>query len=338
MKYVRVAGALIFVLILSFLLHLVRSDISSSPDFSTRVISLTDPEITLDIAAGMTGSEVAALLFENKVIKSRSAFFQLAVADKRSAKVSAGGHRLTLGISAAQALDQLLDGKRIPNLIKVNEGAWKSEIIESMRLYGFSQSEIVEAFKAVVLPAGFTSAEGVLFPAQYSFAGKTKATEVIQAMINRFRGEKTGQEILSATGSYSPLQLLTIASIVQSEGDTPNFDKVARVIFNRLKISMPLQMDSTVHYIKKVRGEIFLSTVSTLIKSPYNTYQRYGLPPTPIGNPGVDAMTAALNPAVGDWLYFITVAPGDTRFTASHDEFVQWKYLYEKNRKAGAFK
>ena len=96
-------------------------------------------------------------------------------------------------------------------------------------------------------------------------------------------------------------------------------------------------MDSTVHYVKKVRGEIFLSTSSTLIDSPYNTYKRYGLPPTPIGNPGVRAMEAALNPAVGDWLYFITVAPGDTRFTASHEEFLAWKSLYQENRKAGAF-
>jgi UPF0755 protein len=101
---------------------------------------------------------------------------------------------------------------------------------------------------------------------------------------------------------------------------------------------MPLQMDSTVHYIKKVRGQIFLSTSSTLINSPYNTYKNIGLPPTPIGNPGVDAMRAVLNPSVGDWLFFITVAPGDTRFTSSNSEFLSWKRLYEKNRKAGAFK
>jgi len=101
---------------------------------------------------------------------------------------------------------------------------------------------------------------------------------------------------------------------------------------------MPLQLDSTVHFIKRVRGQIFLSTQSTLIASPYNTYKRYGLPPGPIGSPGVAAINAALKPAVGDWLYFITVAPGDTRFTKSIEEFNTWKALYEKNRKAGAFK
>ena len=101
---------------------------------------------------------------------------------------------------------------------------------------------------------------------------------------------------------------------------------------------MPLQMDSTVHYIMKLRGQIFLSTRSTMINSPYNTYRKYGLPPGPIGSPGVAAMTATLNPAEGDWLYFITVAPGDTRFTKSLEEFNSWKALYIKNRKAGAFK
>ena len=134
------------------------------------------------------------------------------------------------------------------------------------------------------------------------------------------------------------MELLTIASIVQAEGDTKDYAQVSRVIRNRLKIGMPLQLDSTVHFVKKVRGQIFLSTQSTLINSPYNTYKRYGLPPGPIGSPGVEAMRAALKPAAGDWLFFITVAPGDTRFTKSIDEFNSWKSLYEKNRKAGAFK
>ena len=117
-----------------------------------------------------------------------------------------------------------------------------------------------------------------------------------------------------------------------------DFTKVSAVIKNRLKIGMPLQMDSTIHYAQKIRGDIFLSTKSTLLKSPFNTYRKYGLPPGPIGNPGLDAIKAAINPAIGNWLYFVTVSPGDTRFTADINEFNQWKALYIKNRKAGAFK
>ena len=337
MKFLRLVGALAFVLALTLGIHSVRSGVSSAPDFPTRTIVNGEKEILIDVASGTSGSDLAQLLFAEKVIKSSSAYFRLAVADKRSTKVSPGSHRLNLTISAAQALNQLLDPERIPNLIKLFEGAWKSEIIESMRAYGFTNAQINEGFKNLVLPVGFTDAEGLLFPAQYSFARDTSASQVLQAMVNRFRAEIIGQEVLGVTGKYSPLEILTVASIVQSEGDTADFSKVARVIFNRLKISMPLQMDSTVHYIKKVRGQIFLSTSSTLIKSPYNTYKHYGLPPSPIGNPGTAAMDAALHPAIGEWLYFITVAPGDTRFTASNDEFINWKLLYEKNRKAGAF-
>jgi UPF0755 protein len=101
---------------------------------------------------------------------------------------------------------------------------------------------------------------------------------------------------------------------------------------------MPLQFDSTVHYVEKRRGNIFLSTKSTLISSPYNTYRKYGLPPGPINNPGLAAMRAATNPTPGDWLYFITVAPFDTRFTSDIKQFNEWKIEYKKNLRAGMFR
>ena len=338
MKVKPLALALVFIVALTFGIHLLRSNATSSADYPRRVITTSEVEVIVEIPAGATGSDVGRILFNKGVVKSAAAYFGAAVSDKKSEQVSPGNHRLSRQISATQALEQLLDPNRIPNLIKVFEGAWESEVMTSMIKYGFAPKEVSAAFKKVVLPKGFDSSEGLLFPAQYSFSKGTTALQVVQAMIDRFRGELTGQEILNAKGEFTPLQLLTVASIVQAESDSVDFDKVSRVIFNRLKISMPLQMDSTVHFLKKVRGQIFLSTDSTLIKSPYNTYQHYGLPPTPIGNPGIKAMQAALNPVSGDWLYFITVSPGDTRFTASNSEFNTWKVLYEKNRLAGAFK
>ena len=335
---IRVVTAFLFVAVLSLSIHTVRSSVSSAPDFPTASIGANSPVVVVEIPAGASGSAVGQILYENKVTKSALAYFRAAVADPRSAQVAPGAHELNIGISARQALAQLLDPARIPNLIKVFEGGWKSEVIESLIKYGFTRKDIDTAFKKVVLPAGFSNAEGLLFPAQYSFPAGTTALEAVQAMVDRFSDEEMGQKLLAAKGKLSPAQLLTIASLIQAEGGTGDFEKVSRVIRNRLDISMPLQLDATVHYVKKLRGEIFLSTNSTLIKSPYNTYRNYGLPPTPIGNPGADAIAAALKPADGDWLYFITVAPGDTRFTRSHDEFLTWKALFVKNRKAGAFK
>lgn len=336
--FIRVVAAFLFVALLSLSIHTVRSSVSSAPDFPTVNLGANSPVVVVEIPAGASGSVVGQILYENKVTKSALAYFRAAVADPRSAKVAPGAHELNVGISARQALAQLLDPARIPNLIKVFEGGWKSEVIDSLVKYGFTKKDIDTAFKKVVLPGGFSNAEGLLFPAQYSFPAGTSALEAVQSMVDRFSDEETGQRLLAAKGKYSPAQLLTIASLIQAEGGAGDFYKVSRVIRNRLEISMPLQLDATVHYVKKLRGEIFLSTNSTLIKSPYNTYRNYGLPPTPIGNPGSDAIAAALKPADGDWLYFITVAPGDTRFTRSHDEFLTWKALFVKNRKAGVFK
>lgn len=319
-------------------IYFSRSGPSVAPDFPTNTMISAQSEVVIDIPNGSTGSQIAQLLFENKVIKSAEAFFRVAVGDKRSEAISPGNHRVSQNISARQALEQLLDPNRIPNLIKIYEGGWKSEVVTALVGYGFSSGDISKAFSAVKLPQDFKQVEGLLFPAQYSFAKGTTATTAVQAMIDRFTSEAVAQEILRGTKDFSASQLLTIASIIQAEADEKDFPKVSRVILNRLAIGMPLQMDSTVHFVKKVRGQIFLSTQSTLINSPYNTYKRYGLPPGPIGSPGVAAMTAALNPADGDWLFFITVAPGDTRFTKSIEEFNSWKALYAKNRKAGAFK
>jgi UPF0755 protein len=334
----RVLLALLLIAALTLGLFAIRSQNSSAPDYSYAQILEGSPEVVVQIPNGASGSQVGQILFENGVVKSAASYFRVAVGDPRSQRVAPGSHRITVQISAKQALEQLLDPSRIPNLLKVFEGEWKTEVAQSLKDYGFSSSEIDRAFRIAKLPKGFSDVEGLLFPAQYTFEESTDAVDVVQSMIDRFIADETAQQILNAKGSFTAQELLTIASIVQAEGEIKAFTKVARVIFNRLEIGMPLQMDSTVHYVKKSRGNIFLSTKSTLLKSAYNTYRNRGLPPGPIGSPGSLAMSAALSPENGKWLYFVTVAPQDTRFTASFDEFNSWKALYIKNRKAGLFK
>jgi UPF0755 protein len=111
--------------------------------------------------------------------------------------------------------------------------------------------------------------------------------------------------------------------------------KVARVIFNRLERGMPLQMDSTINYVLN-RSTLKTSDADTRIDSPYNSYQRMGLPPTPIDNPGEEAMRAAITPTPGDWLYFVTVKPGDTRFTANYEEHLRNVAEFNANQKKSA--
>ena len=313
----------------------VKPNVSSAPNYSCQPAS--DEEVLIDVAQGESGSSIAEKLLVADVVKSSAAFFRVAVSDSRASSIAPGIHRLNTQLCATQALEQLLDRTRIANLISIPEGAWNSEIFQSLKKIGHSELQISNASKSLVLPSGFTSLEGLLFPAQYSFDSSTSLATIFSTMIERGQREMRKAGFAQSNGRFTIQELITIASLVQAEGDTQDFAKISQVVRNRLDKGMPLQFDSTVHYIKGTRGSVFLSTQSTLIKSPFNTYRRIGLPPSPINNPGAKALYAASHPEKGAWLYFITVAPGDTRFTDSYEEFGQWKVLYKKNLRAGKF-
>ena len=112
----------------------------------------------------------------------------------------------------------------------------------------------------------------------------------------------------SNSPTLSPFEILTVASLVETEGTPDIFGKVSRVIYNRLEKRMPLQFDSTVHYALNRRGEIRVSLEDIKVRSKYNTFIYLGLPPGPIGSPTAAAVKAALQPEAGDWLYFVTLS------------------------------
>ncbi|MEV0472677.1 endolytic transglycosylase MltG [Streptomyces prunicolor] len=164
--------------------------------------------------------------------------------------------------------------------------------------------------------------EGYLFPATYPLKEKATPESLLSFMVNTANQKFNGAPVAAGAqrNAMNVYQAVTIASIVQAEAASKaDMGKVARVIFNRLERGMPLQMDSTINYALN-RATLKTTTSDTRLDSPYNSYQRMGLPPTPIDNPGEDAMRAAINPSPGDWLYFVTVKPGDTRFAATYEE------------------
>ncbi len=333
----RLSAAGIFMLALTFGLREINQAGGGYSNFPERVILEDEKKVSISIPSGATGAEIAQLLKVAGVVASAESFFRAAVADPRAGSIAPGTHSLSLNISGRTALEQLLDPARIIDLIKITEGAWNTEIFSQMVATKIWTENPTDSAKSVRLPEGISALEGVLFPAQYSFAEGTSQVEALQTMVNKFEQVIARLNFVDPEGKLSTKQLVTVASLVQAEGDAKDFAKISRVIRNRLAIGMPLQLDSTVHYLKNTRGQIFLSNKSTKLKSPYNTYQNYGLPPAPIGNPGLAALKAAIAPANGDWLFFITVAPGDTRFTKSFSDFNSWKSLYQKNRKAGLF-
>ncbi|MER5252328.1 endolytic transglycosylase MltG [Streptomyces sp. NPDC002855] len=174
--------------------------------------------------------------------------------------------------------------------------------------------------------------EGYLFPATYPISNQSTPASVLSYMVNTATKKFSGGQVTAGAdrNAVNVYQTVTIASMIEAEaGSKADMGKVARVIYNRLDQGMPLQMDSTINYALN-RSTLNTRDRDTKINSPYNTYTRMGLPPTPIGNPGDEAMRAATSPAQGDWLYFVTVKPGDTRFTSSFEE--QQKNVAEFNK------
>ena len=335
LKRLSIAG--IFILAFTFSLREINKSGGGYANFPVRVISESEKNVSISIPTGATGAEIAKILEAAGVVASSESFFRAAVANPKAASIAPGTHSLSLKISGKVALEQLLDPKRIINLIKITEGAWNSEIFAQMAATKIWSERPAQSAKSVLLPRGITALEGVLFPAQYSFAEGTPQLDALQSMVDKFSKVIDGIDFTDPEKKLDKQELVILASLVQAEGRTQDFAQISRVVRNRLALGMPLQFDSTVHYVMKSRGDIFLSNKSTKLKSPFNTYQNRGLPPAAIGNPGLAALKAAIAPADGDWLFFITVAPGDTRFTKSFSEFNSWKLLYQKNRKAGAF-
>ena len=296
----------------------------------------SDQKVQVFIEPGDTGYTISIKLQESEVIKAAKVFYKIALNDRRAKSIAPGVHELDREISSQSALEQLLDSKRILGVFGFSEGLRKSEIFELLS----KSKSVTGKFSNTILPNSIyrtKQIEGFLFPAQYSFLPGTTFDQAVQQMIKRFDYAAKESKIDQGFLNFSPYELLIIASLVQSEGDPEDFSKISRVIYNRLKIGMPLQINATIDYALNLRGDIRLPYKRLDTDSRYNTYKFRGLPPGPISNPGQDALNATVNPMSGNWLYYVTVKPGDTRFTKSYDEFLGWANEFRKNERDGLF-
>jgi len=284
-----------------------------------------DP-VTIAVTPGESGAVIALDLAKKGVILKSKTFLSLALSDARARGISPGDHTVSTHITSKEALAQLLDPQRNKGLLRVPEGSTYSDVLKLLSNGGFLG-------KSTKSPT-----EGELFPATYAFASGTTLDSALSQMRAKFLGESTTLGLDAGYAKFSSYDVLKVASLIQIEADPSDFDKAARVIYNRLAIGMPLQLNSTVQYAIHSQGHITLTRNQTQTPSAYNTYLHTGLPPTPISNPGAAAISAALHPAAGDWLYFITVKPHETRFTKSFKEFDGWVTLYNNNVANGLFK
>ncbi len=286
-------------------------------------------EVQVRVRTGDSGRAIGETLAAAGVVKTAGAFTDAAAADPEAASIQPGTYVLRSGMSAAAALDLLLDPASLRNYtVTIPEGFTAERALE--RIAEATETSVEALLAAAADPAvglppeAGGQLEGYLFPATYDFPLEVTEVEVLAAMVAR-----TGQA-LDAAG-VAPEQrrtVLTTASLVQAEaGSAEDMGKVSRVIANRLAQGQLLQFDTTVNYATDKSG-LTTTDEDRATDSPYNTYLYPGLPAGPINNPGDDAIAAALVPEDGPWLFFVVVDPstGETRFAetkAEHDANVE---------------
>ncbi|MFB7674915.1 endolytic transglycosylase MltG [Kitasatospora purpeofusca] len=293
--------------------------------------------VQVSVSEGAGLSQIASALVRNGVVASSLAFTRAAKGSAAAAgRIQPGTYTLRQRMSAAAALAVLVDPANA-NGLTIPEGWRGSQIFAAIDkklqlAAGTTEQTAKDQAAELGLPETANGTpEGYLFPATYSVTEDTTAAELLKQMVDRAGKEfaRDDAEVVATNLGQSLYGLVTIASMVQGEADnSEDMAKVARVIYNRLAKNMPLQLDSTINYALG-RSTLNTSVTDTRLDSPYNTYKHSGLPPTPISNPGRQAIMAAVDPAPGDWLYFVTVKPGDTRFTDSFE--VQQKNVAEFN-------
>ncbi|MET8988984.1 endolytic transglycosylase MltG [Nonomuraea wenchangensis] len=294
--------------------------------------------VTVRIPPGSSAQAIGTTLADAGVVASAGSFVRATEDRAVTGRLRPGTYRLRKGMAATAALDLLLDaGSRVFKRVTVPEGMRVSEVLARLaKQTGLSLREFLAVDKGLVgLPSYAPGLEGFLFPATYEIEPGDTPVDVLAAMVERFGAEARRLRLAeqAARVHLTPLEAVTVASMIQAEGGTDaDYPKIARVIYNRLERGTPLEIDSTVLYAQK-RRTLRVTEKDTKVDSPYNTYRRKGLPPGPIANPGAKALVAALNPADGDWHWFVTTDPAHriTKFTNKESEFVRYREELNKN-------
>ena len=316
----------------------VRAQFASAPDYP----GPGSGEVVVQVEPGQTAADVATTLRDMDVVASRTAFLEVANPDPRAGSIQPGFYRLLGQMKASDAFETLLDpAARILGRVTVPEGYTVPQTLDALAkgteipLADFEAA--AAAPDALGLPPYAQGLEGFLFPATYEVEPGMTATDVLSMMVRRFTqaAETVGLEAKAAELGVTPYEAVVIGSLIERESRVDaELPKVARVVYNRLEQDIPLGIDAAILFgLGRTSGGL---TASDLAKdTPYENRRQTGLPPTPIASPGEAALTAALTPEDGDWLYYVLKdREGNHLFTSDYQEFLDQK---NKSLREGIF-
>lgn len=294
--------------------------------------------VVFSVRQGDTADEIGRRLERAGLIGSANNFRILVGYYGAGDSLKAGEYELNPTMSTSDVITKLRGGLVSRKQVTFPEGWRATEMTRALVERGiFTQPAVQSALESPVVfgelagrrPAG-ASLEGYLFPDTYTIAPSDTAVSVVQQMVSNLDRQFTpALRRQAADTNLTFHEILTLASIVERESAQPSErPMVASVYLNRMKINMKLDADPTVQYALAMTQTIAtkdtwkpaLSLTDLRVESPYNTYQRTGLPPGPICNPGIAAIKAVLEPAKTDFLYFVARGDGTHVFAKTLDE------------------
>ncbi len=288
------------------------------------------------VEKGATLNRVAVDLKNAHMIRN-STLFRLAGRFKGyDHHIKTGEYRLNGAMPPLKILEILKEGRIISYPITIPEGFTLNQIADLLDQKGLSNKASFiklakDKLQVARLDLSGDTLEGYLYPDTYRFRRNEAADKIIDVMINRFRYIVTPHETRIKDTGMTLKQVITLASIVEKETGAPEErPMIARVFLNRLKKSMRLESDPTVIYgINNFNGNLTKKDLKA--KTPYNTYIIKGLPPGPIANPGLAAIEAVLNPAEGNYYYFVSKNNGTHYFSKTLKEHNRAVRRFQKN-------
>lgn len=316
--------------------------------YMNKTISL-ERAMRIEIAKGSSLHRVARDLKKKNIIVYPRLFVKGAQIYGYSDSIKYGEYELQPGQSYRQVLENFVNGKTYQYKITFVEGEHMFHYAKQVAEKGLGSEEeflsLVRDRKWIKELTGedLESLEGYLFPETYSFSKQEGVKKIIAAMVKMFFNKMDG--VSYQASGLSRHQLITLASIVEKEtGAAFERPMISSVFHNRLKKKMRLQTDPTIIYgILRKTGREIKNIRKSDIRNPteYNTYVISGLPPGPIGNPGIEAIQAAANPQSTPYLYFVSQNDGTHIFSKNygdHQKAVRKFQLNPKMRKGKSWR